>query len=179
MRLEGRGAREPRLNRELIELGAAVAQVRSELAARTPAAFAQAAATGQLVKQRLDDVQQQLDAFGVALHEAQEGVAGDLTAIEDARQVVASLGERDVPVLADASLALVEEAAESYRLAEERLQVGSLEALRESATAAARGQTLLQQSLQRARESARLADQAAALLQKVAPETAAGAARTA
>ena len=170
VRLEGRGAREPRLNRELIELGAAVVQVRSELAARTPAAFAQAAATGQQVKQRLDDVQQQLDAFGVALHEAQEGVAGDLTAIEDARQVVASLGERDVPVLADASLALVEEAAESYRLAEERLQVGSLEALRESATAAARGQTLLQQSLQRARESARLADQAAALLQKVAPE---------
>jgi hypothetical protein len=169
-RLEGQGAREPRLNQELTEISAAAEQLRAGLAKRTPEDYAQVAAGGQQLKQRLVNVQQELDTLGAALQTAQEGVAGDLAAIEDAHLVVASLGEREAPVLADASLALVEEAAESYRLAEERLQVGSLQALRESSESSTRGQALLQQALLRARETAQLADQASALLQTVAPE---------
>ena len=120
--------------------------------------------------EQLGEIQRLFDELGAALKAAQEGVAGDLTAIEDARQAVSALGERELPVLADASLALIAAAAGAFRVAEEQLQTGSLTALRESSDAATRGQTLLHQALQRASETAQLADQAGALMTKVAPE---------
>lgn len=168
--LVGQGANDPEIQQRLQSADAGVRSVQACLEQRTPQAYSEAVETGDANRTELTRLGNTLALFDETIKAARQGVAGDVAALEDARQALLRLQERAVPLEADASLASLEQAAEAYRQAEDRIHVGTLAAFREAVEVAARGKELLGAADARARESTDLADRVTSLLEAVSAE---------
>lgn len=169
-RLTQQGANDPELAARIKAAEAQLGQVEEQLAARTPEAYAEAQTSGEATKGELSGLGQELEEFAGVIEAAIAGISGDVAAIEDARRAMAELEQRALPVLADASLTLIEQATASYHQAEERARVGTLAAYRESVDASMAGRKLLDEAMRQGAEAAELADRAETLLEALSDE---------
>lgn len=164
------GANDAELVQRIGSAGGSLQTLEQGLQLRTPQAYAEAVTSGEALKSELVRLGDTLSLFSDTIRSAHEGVAGDVRALEDARQMLAGLQQRAIPLETDESLTLVEQAADAYRQAEERIGVGTLPAYRETVQLAARGKELLAEAAERAAETEALADRAETLLEAVDAE---------
>ncbi len=165
--LQQQGAIDSEVDQDIANAEAATQVLKSDLEARTAESYSKAVEDGQKLKEELVRLSRQLKLFEDAIRQANAGVANDMAAIESARQALVALEQRSVALEADASLALVEQAAESFRQAEEQLRVGTLTAFQEAATAAGTARSVLEEAQRRGEEAVRLAGEAETLLDAV------------